>query len=320
VLDRNSSKVSWLDTTLDQLAKQPALGYFEHSTAAAEPTALAALAFIAHGRTQAAEAAATPLVGMQAENGEVGVRPGEWPGWPTSLAILAWSAVGNSPPVGNALRGVPSAPDGVPSAPPVGADTSERHRVRSLQPNIHRAATWLLANRGKAIQRSDNFGHNSELVGWAYAEGTHSWVEPTALAVMALAAAGQMNHPAVQEGLAVLLDRQLPGGGYNYGNTYVLGQLIRPHVEPTGIVLLALGRGAADPGRLKKSLAWLERSIGPDTTPLSLAWALLGLQAHGLKMSAQADWLAAAAERVEARDRSPHKLALLALAAKGWPA
>lgn len=285
--------MSWLDTTLDQLAKQPALGYFEHSTAAAEPTALAALAFVAHGRTQAAEAAATTLVGMQAENGEVGVRPGEWPGWPTSLAILAWSVLESA---------------------------SGRRKPPGDVPSIHRAATWLLANRGKAIERSDNFGHNSELVGWAYAEGTHSWVEPTALAVMALTAAGTPDHPAVQEGLAVLLDRQLPGGGYNYGNTYVLGQLIRPHVEPTGIVLLALGRGAADLGRLKKSLAWLERSIGPDTTPLSLAWALLGLQAHGVEVSAQAEWLEAAADRVLARDRSPHKLALLALAAKGWPA
>jgi hypothetical protein len=71
-------------------------------------------------------------------------------------------------------------------------------------------------------------------VGWAYAEGTHSWVEPTAFAVLALKAASREYQAAAREGVAVLIDRQLPGGGLNYGNTFVLGQLIRPHIQPTG--------------------------------------------------------------------------------------
>lgn len=289
---RKTCQVSWLDTTLDELARRSAVGYFESSTAAAEPTALAALAFATHDRPPAAQAAATALAGMQAETGEIGVRPGEWPGWPTSLAILAWASMESA---------------------------SEQPENRNDAAHIRRAADWLLANRGKAIKRSDSFGHNSELVGWAYAEGTHSWVEPTALAVMALVAAGHADHPATQEGIAILLDRQLPGGGYNYGNTFVLGQLIRPHVEPTGLVLLALAKTAADPSRVKKSVAWLERNVDSRTTPMSLSWALLGLRAQGGELPEAGSWLAAAAERVNTRDRSPHKLALLALAAKGWP-
>jgi hypothetical protein len=285
--------VSWLATILDELAQRSAIGYFETSTAAAEPTALAALALVANDRLEAAQAAAMALTRMQAESGTVGVRKGEWPGWPTSHAILAWSAIESA---------------------------NVRRKPLGDVANINRAAAWLLANRGRAIQRSENFGHNSELVGWAYAEGTHSWVEPTALAVMALNAAGHTNHPATQEGLAVLLDRQLPGGGYNYGNTYVLGQLIRPHVEPTGIVLLALAKTSTKLARVKKSLAWLERNIEPSTTPMSLAWALLGLRAQGVELSDANAWLETAAQRVQSRDRSPHKLALLALAAKGWPA
>jgi len=123
----------------------------------------------------------------------------------------------------------------------------------------------------------------------------------------------------LREGVAVLIDRQFPGGGLNYGNTFVLGQQIRPHVQPTGIGLLALA-GEVDPsGRIATSIAWLRRSIGPQSTPTSLAWSVLGLKAHGVELPEAEQWLESAAARVIIRDDSPHKLALLALAAKGWP-
>src|SRR5207248_5451236 len=186
---------------------------------------------------------------------------------------------------------------------------TERHRGRSLQDCIDHAVAWLLSNRGQAVERSGDFGHNTELIGWAYAEQTHSWVEPTAFAVLALKAVGRGNEPAAREGVAVLIDRQLPGGGLNYGNTYVLGQFSRPHLEPTGIALVALA-GETDPSkRLANSIAWLRRSIGPETTPLSLCWALLGLRAHGITLPPADDWLAAAAARVQSRDRAPPQLA-----------
>jgi hypothetical protein len=190
-------------------------------------------------------------------------------------------------------------------------------KVRSTATRIDRGISWLLANRGKAVARSDFFGHNTELVGWAYAEQTHSWVEPTAFAVLALKAAGKSSDPAAREGIAVLIDRQLPGGGLNYGNTEVLGQLLRPHVEPTGIGLIALAGESDASRRIAKSIAWLRRSTGPQTTPLSLGWAVLGLKAHTIELPNIDDWLAAAAVKAAG---SPHKLALLALAAKGWPA
>jgi hypothetical protein len=305
--------MSWADPILDRLAAMPAIGYSPAGKAAAEPTAIAALAFLAHERYASAMAAAAELAAMQQDNGEVAVRAGEeWPGWPTSLAIITWCAITHADrTVGNALRGVP----------PAGVDDElmEANKVRSLQDRIARAVEWLLANRGDRVQPSKEFGHNTQLLGWAYAEGTHSWVEPTSFAVLALKAAGRAYDAAAREGIAVLIDRQLPGGGLNYGNTFVLGQLIRPHVQPTGIGLLALADEQDPSGRLAKSVAWLKRSIGPQTTPLSLAWAMLGLNAHGVILPEGDHWLEAAAEQVRNRDHSPHKLALLALAAKGWP-
>lgn len=280
--------MSWLDQTLDMLeqsARGGAVSYMAGGEPAAEPTALAALAFLQSGRNEAAQKAADALAAMQQSNGEVGVRRGETPGWPTSFAIVTWTALNS----------------------------------KIFEDRIDRAVQWLLANRGQAVERSENFGHNTELVGWAYAEQTHSWAEPTAFAVLALKAAGRGNDPAAREGIAVLIDRQLPGGGLNYGNTYVLGQLIRPHIQPTGIGLLALAGESDSSNRIAKTIAWLGRSIGPETTPLSLGWSLLGLRPHGALPPEADGWLAGAAARVQSRDRSPHKLALVALAAKGWP-
>ena len=325
------SDVTWLEQTLDALAEQPAIGYAAGTAPAAEPTAIAALALLANARPAAARRAADALTLLQQSNGAVSVRAGEdSPGWPTSLAVLAWCHCG---------------PD--------------LYRDR-----IDRGIAWLLANRGQGMPRAAEFGHNSELVGWAFAEHTHSWVEPTSFAVLALKAAGKANDPATREGVAVLVDRQLPGGGLNYGNTTVLGQRLRAHVQPTGIALLALAGEPAEPSRLAKTIAWLARSIGPETTPQSLAWATLGLKAHGAAPAAADEWLAAAAHKVVGTLRVPSlikqsaaakystagsaesnqesgeslnkrrssdsdgtrsvpatfKLALLALAAQGWPA
>jgi hypothetical protein len=57
--------------------------------------------------------------------------------------------------------------------------------------------------------------------------------------------------------------------------------------------------------------------MSKETTPASLAWGLLGLAAHGVTLPDASNWLEAAAKHVQSHDSSPHKLALLALAAIG---
>jgi hypothetical protein len=282
--------LSWLNQTLDELANLPSIGYLPGAAAAAEPMAIAAFAFLGAQRIDPAQRLVDALAKMQQPSGQVSVRAGEEsPGWPTSLAVVSWNAF-------------------------MQATNSRDHAGHAA-----RGIDWLLANRGKSIERTDAFGHNPELVGWAYAEQTHSWVEPTAFAVLALKSAGRGHESAAREGVSVLIDRQLPGGGLNYGNTYVLGQLLRSHVQPTGISLLALAGETDHSGSIAKTIAWLSRNIGPESTPLSLAWAILGLRAHGKEPSQADEWLASAVMRVQSRDRSPHKLALLALATRAWP-
>jgi hypothetical protein len=280
--------LTWQDATLDALATQPVCGYAPRGLPATEPTALAALALVAANKSLSAEPAIEYLCRCQSDDGSVGIRQGEAaPGWPTALAVLAWQAT---------------------------------NRDGRYDQRIARAIAWQLAAQGVPLERSPELGHDTQLVGWSWAENTHSWVEPTALHVLALRSVNHGDHPRVRDGVAMLIDRQLPGGGCNYGNTYVLGQLLVPHVQPTGVALLALA-GERDPsGRIAKSLAWLGRSIGPVTTATSLAWAVLSLAAHNQHPPDAGAWLEAAYDRVIARDQSPHKLALLALAAKGWPA
>ena len=272
----------WLDDTLTLLAANPVCGYVPSAAPATEPTALAALALAAHGQRRKVSPAADYLLACQSEDGSVGVRMGEaTPGWPTSLAVLAWQA-----------------------AEPV-----------QYRRSIDRGIEWILTMRGKALAVTEEMGHDTRLVAWPWAEGTHSWIEPSALHVLALKASGQMWHERTREAIALLVDRQLPTGGCNYGNTSVLGQMLRPHVQPTGVALLALAGEKDTSGKIGKSVEWLAGALDARTTPASLAWGLLGLAAHGVKIAAAELWLAAAHQRVQSRDRSPHKFALLALAA-----
>jgi hypothetical protein len=274
----------WLDQVIGTLEKNPVIGYAPQSAPATEPTAVAALTLLAHGKRESVKRAIDFLTSIQSSDGSVGVREREPdPKWPTSLAVLAWQA----------------------------------YDMKAFAANIDRAVNWILNAKGKAMEQTCDMGHNTQLVGWSWAEGTHSWIEPTAFHILALKAAGRADDPRTREGVTLLLDRQLPSGGCNYGNTTVLGQMLRPHIQPTGIALLALA-GEQDQGnRIAKSVAWLKNALSKEATPASLAWGLLGLAAHGVKMPDASQWLEAAVKQVQTHDGSLHKLALLTLASIG---
>jgi hypothetical protein len=273
---------SWIADALNRLAKQPVCGYYVGQRPASEPTALAAWALTVHGLASQAALALDYLASLQAADGSVGIRSGETqPGWPTALALLAWQSAGNN--------------------------RYARH--------LRQGANWLLNMRSVAAPRSPYIAHDTTLLAWPWAAGTHAWVEPTAQAVLALKAVGQTEHARTREAVRVLIDRQIPGGGCNYGNTVCLGQKLRPHVQPTGAALAALaGEHAAEP-RIALSTVWLARSLSAQTATSSLCWGLLGLAAQSALSSDAPSWLEAACQRTLRNDCAPYKLALLALAA-----
>jgi hypothetical protein len=276
---------NWLAALLDELGHEDHWSYQAGGVVAAEPTALAALALASHGRLDVAHRACQRLVNLQTADGSVPVtasQPG--PCWTTGWAVLSW------------------------------IKTQRSAGKATYRENIDRAIGYILSLHGRTFGSSD-LGHDSRLDGWPWVEGTHPWSEPTAINLLALKASGQGTHSRAVEASAMLIDRLLPEGGCNYGNTIVLGRVLRPHVEPTGLVLAALA-GEADPsGRIERSLNYLERAASQTAGGASLAYALLGLAAHDRRPAKAGDWLAAAARQTGPYRTNPLRKALLALAA-----
>lgn len=303
--------MSWLEKLLDILADAPAwsygppLGAFggggvaaqerkgRSSPPASEPTALAALALLRHGRWKAAVRACQWLADRQTAAGSVGVMEGhDEPAWTTGWAVLAWRA----------SRRLPAEFE------------PERFETR-----VESAMRWLLEAKGEVLEPSAEMGHDVTLPGWPWVLGTHSWIEPTAISLLALRAAGESQHERAQLAEKLLLDRLLPSGGCNYGNTVVLGQTLRPHVAPTGLAMLALS-GVSDPqGRIAASLDYLQNALDGATAPTSLALGLLGLAAHGQRVSSAEDWLAGAASRLPPGRHASAALLALAASIDGRP-
>ena len=58
------------------------------------------------------------------------------------------------------------------------------------QRRLRRAVDWALREQGTTQEHRPTIGHDTTLVGWSWAANTHSWLEPTAMFVMALKAVG----------------------------------------------------------------------------------------------------------------------------------
>jgi uncharacterized protein (DUF362 family) len=140
-------------------------------------------------------------------------------------------------------------------------------------------ADRLLTLRGRVLKAdpevSDMTDIDTGLLGWPWAEGTFSWVEPTSWAVLALRATGHGRHPRVREGLRLLLDRAFETGGANYGNRTILGTPTEPMPGPTALLLLAL-QGVDDP-RADAAAGYLRTHARTSTDLEHLGWIRLAL-------------------------------------------
>ena len=216
--DRLSS--SWIQEARRELVAlcghSAAWGYRRGHRPSVEPTALACLGLLASvpGDVSAVDLETTQkaadwMQAIQQSDGSLPVSEGSTsPGWATPYGLMLW---GNF----------------------TGKEEARR-----------RARAWLLGNEGVRLDLSNQtdrvVGHDPSLVGWPWVAGTHSWLEPTALAILALRRDGLHNHPRITAGIELILDRALEAGGWNYGNKSVFGTELRPQPGPTGLALLAL--------------------------------------------------------------------------------
>lgn len=193
------------------------------------------------------EPAIARLTADQRSDGRIGIssdHPDAF--WPTPLAILAW------------------------------------FRVPNYNQYQTRAVRFLLETTGRHWKKSssDPVAHNPALKGWPWIAETHSWVEPTAISMIALRVAGYARHARIEEATRMLMDRQLPHGGWNCGNTIVFGQELRPAPESTGAALHALA-GLIPRESVQNSLEYLSTVITRLHTPIAVGWSLLALNSWG---------------------------------------
>lgn len=282
----------WVNSLLDRLNGEAhtdgGWGYLPGAAPCAEPTALACLALSAREiEADAFQTSRSPnhfrlrrtdrrirLIGglallarLQRPDGSVSVALNiESPCWPTGLAVLAWSF-------------------------------SESNAAPRYRPQTEKAVDWLLHSSGKPIAPNPTvYGHDTTLRGWSWVENTHAWVEPTAYAILALCGAGKGEHPRVREGIQMILDRAIPGGGWNYGNPRVYRNTLRPFPGTTGIALTALAGQPSD-SRIESGIVYLSHELRRVRSPMSLGWGLIGLTAWGRRPDEASVWLEECARR-----------------------
>lgn len=196
-------------------------------------------------------------------------------------------------------------------------------------PACRQTRTWLLKNAGLAIAEAAAIAEISRLLrvdptlrGWPWGPGEASWVEPTALAVLALRELGADSEPRVTEGTHYLRDRRCASGGWNVGNPFMFDKPFEPRAYPTALALLAL----ADPSStdndeaVHSGLAALRRQMQVERDALSLAWGLLALDAWNERDDEGAAALLAA-QRPDGSWRGPTTVTAAALlrVAGRWP-
>ena len=223
------------------------------------------------------------LATIQGSNGALGLSPTQpAPGWTTPLGVLLWQAEGGH------------------------------------GPQSRRAVEWLLQQEGERLSPADDpdhiVGHDTTLVGWPWVAGTHSWIEPTVLAVLALRCAGLGTHPRVVEGYRLIRDRAIVSGGWNYGNPSAFGHPLRPQPAPTGLALLALAHRDPRTPIVERAIRYLHETLPGVRASASLGWGLLGLRAWSSAPDEAEYWLAEAYHRATGRPDAAPKLSLLLLA------
>ncbi|HOT26827.1 MAG TPA: terpene cyclase/mutase family protein [Candidatus Ozemobacteraceae bacterium] len=143
--------------------------------------------------------------------------------------------------------------------------------------SVSAAVEFLLSFVSITVQNTSTNDLDGSLTGWPWGKGAFSWVEPTAWSLLALEAAGKSDHPRVEEGRKLLLDRQIPAGGWNYGNKTVYGQELIPFADTTALALLALCERVPE-ASIERSIRFLETDAATQESPYGLALTGLALR------------------------------------------
>jgi hypothetical protein len=170
----------------------------------------------------------------------------------------------------------------------------------SQQPAVTRGIEWVLRQKGRGagllgslfywLNPDDSMVKlNPALTGWSWTAGTFSWVEPTAYALIALKklkshVSQDQAIARISEGERMIYDRMCAGGGWNYGNSKVLGESLWPYPDTTALALIALQDHSNNPAN-KMGLTSLEKMLAQNHSGLAVAWACICFALYGRDVS-----------------------------------
>ncbi len=226
--------------------------YYPGRASRIEPTAWALLALGAAGHDGTLTDSALGFLGGLGRQAGLLVDPG------APAANAAWNGL-----LAIALRGV------------------DDPRAAALAVDLREALTAL---KGIALREDPSVRQDNALRAWPWVDGTFSWVEPTAYCTLALKQARADGSEAVAsrvgEADRLLLDRACNPAGWNYGNSAVLDQDLRPYVPTTALALLALQDRTEEP-IFGRSLEWLDAHAVSEPSAMALSLSAICLTVLG---------------------------------------
>jgi hypothetical protein len=247
VMERSAPQTTaFVERLLSLSLPDGGIPYYRGNSSSAEPTLLAAIGLSVSGApAERVKSLLAWVQRLQNADGSIGVDPGhrDQGVWLTALAAIVFHHFG-------------------------------------LAENEKRAVDFLLFLRSVTGPKDLKLRQDDTLTGWPWVPGTFGWVEPTAWSLIALSLSGFGGHPRAEEGTRFLLDRQIPSGGWNYGNPVLDGKELLPFWDTTGLALVAL-HGHADPKRIGVSLELMEKDQGRIESLSGLSWAALCLDSYG---------------------------------------
>ena len=158
-----------------------------------------------------------------------------------------------------------------------------------------RAAKWILTQEGrkpgwvatllfrlsllKKVTELDPY-----LSGWSWTAGAFSWIEPTSYSLMTLkklkrSLDGTNCEERIRQGEMLIYDRVCENGGWNYGNSRVLGEALWPYPDVTAVALIALQDRARSEAN-QTSLRALESMMREAASGTALGWGILCLKLY----------------------------------------
>lgn len=152
-------------------------------------------------------------------------------------------------------------------------------------PDLRALVAAIVAAEGVRFGSSWVNRQNNGLAAWSWHEGTSSWVEPTAWCLIAVKKTGSpVTDPKaaarLSEGARMLADRCCSPGGWNYGNSNMLGKELSPYVLSSALALIALQDRRALP-EVARSIDWLTANWHTEPSASAVSLAKMAMEVFG---------------------------------------